>query len=349
VRFLLFFVLSVAFAKAQVGGVGSFQSLALQPNARIAAIGGSAISLWDNDLNLAVQNPAQLKAQMDNQITYNHVFLFNGIGAGYAGVAKHYDSVGTFAAGIQYVNYGDFKRTLSNGEVTGSFTAGDYCFNMGYAKKLSETFSVGGQLKLLYSSLAEYASYGLAADLGFAYYNSEQLFGVAGTINNVGNQLKTYANENTEPVPLNMRLGITKKFLHNPFRLTLVANHLERPGQLLYVNNQKPGLRRDLETGEIIPENITLLNRTLAHFTVGTEVILGKNFYVALAYNNLRRREMKLEDFGGFAGFSWGFGIKVSKLQIAYGNTGYYIGRGSNHLSFIFNLNDFTKKKSIQS
>jgi hypothetical protein len=336
-------------AFAQLGGNSTYQFLSLQPNARIAAMGGTAISLNDNDMNLAVQNPSLLRKEMDNQMTYNHVFLFDGISSGYAGFAKHVESIGTFGFGMQYVNYGSFTETNANGDVLGTFKAGEYCLNVGYGKKLSDELSVGGQLKGIYSALAGYTSLGLAADIGASYHNEEKLFTIAATVNNVGRQIKTYTNGNSESIPMNMRLAFTKKFEHNPFRFTIVANHLERPGKLLYENPEKPGLRKDLETGEIIPEKFNIATKTLAHLTFGSEVLLGKHFYVALAYNHLKRWEMKLEESGGFAGFSWGFGLRISKFQLAYGNTGYYVGHGTNHLSLIFNLSDFKKKKSGSS
>jgi hypothetical protein len=332
-------------AKAQLGGTSTYQFITLQPNARIAAMGGTAISLNDNDMNLAVQNPSLLREEMNNQITYNHVFLFDGISSGYAGFSKHAKDIGTFAAGIQYITYGDFTETTASGDVVGTFSAGEYCMNVGYGKKLSEEFSVGGQLKVIYSSLAGYTSFGLATDIGATYDNEKKLLTLAATVNNLGRQLKTYTNGNSEELPLNMRLAFTKKFAHNPFRFTIVANHLEKPGKLLYQNLEKPGLSKDLETGEVIPEKFNIGTKTLAHLTFGSEILLGKHFYVGLAYNYLKRWEMKLEERGGFAGFSWGFGLRISKFQLAYGNTGYFVGHGTNHFSFIFNLDDFKKKK----
>ena len=344
--YLFFYIALSRDAIAQIGGTSTYQFLSLQPNARIAALGGSAISLTDNDMNLAVQNPSLLTKEMDNQISYNHVFLFDGIGAGYAGVTKHFDSIGTFTAGIQYINYGDFKRTSSNGEILGTFTAGEYCMNIGYGKKLTDRLSVGGQLKIIYSSLAEYSSYGIGIDAGTTYDDKENLFTVAAVISNAGRQFKSYTEGNNESLPFNARLAFSKRFAHNPFRFTIVANHLERPGKLLYQNAERPGLQKDLETGEIIPERFNIGTKTLAHLTVGSEILLGKYFYLALAYNHYKRWEMRLDEIAGFAGFSWGFGLRVSKIQVAYGNTGYFVGHGTNHISFIFNLNDFKKKKS---
>lgn len=330
---------------AQLGGNATYQFITVQPNARIAAMGGSAISLDDNDLNLAVQNPSMLKPSMANQITYNHVFLFDGISSGYAGYAFNADSIGTFGVGMQYINYGEFQRTTANGEVIGTFNAGEYCMNIGFGKKLNEYFSVGGQLKTIYSSLDEYSSYGIAIDAATTYHNTKNLVTIAGVVSNVGRQLKTYTEGNNEPIPFNLQLAISKKFHHNPFRFTLTANHLEKAGKLLYENNEKPGLTKDLETGEVVPQTFNFGEKVMAHLTVGTEVLLGKHVYLALAYNHYKRWEMKLADVGGFAGFSWGFGLKISKFQLAYGNTGYFVGHGTNHISFSFNLNDFKKKK----
>lgn len=321
----------------------------MQPNARIAALGGNAISINDNDMNLAIQNPSLLRKEMSNQITYNHVFLFDGIGAGYAGFAHHFDSVGTFSAGIQYINYGDFKKTSANGEVLGSFTAGEYNMHVGYGKKLSNDFSVGGQVKFIYSSLEEYASYGIATDIGANYNNEAGLYTIAGVVSNIGRQLKTYTAGNNEDLPFNVQLAFSKKFKHNPFRFTVIANHLEKPGKLLYDNPNKPGLKKDLETGAVIPETFNIGEKALAHLTFSGEILLGKTFYVALAYNHLKRWEMKLDEVGAFTGFSWGFGFRVSKVQVAYGSSSYFVGHSTNHFSFIFNLNDFKKKKGSTS
>jgi hypothetical protein len=211
---------------AQLGGTSTYQFITLQPNARIAALGGNAISINDNDLNLAVQNPSLLRREMSNQITYNHVFLFEGISAGYAGFAHHFDSLGTFAAGIQYINYGDFKKTTANGEVIGSFSAGEYNMHAAFGKKLSKDLSIGAQVKFIYSSLESYTSYGIATDIGASYNNEANLYTVGAVISNIGRQIKTYTEGNNESLPFNMQIAVSKRFKHNPFRFTVVANHL---------------------------------------------------------------------------------------------------------------------------
>ena len=344
---LFFFIISTYPVFAQIGGTNTYQFLTLQPNARIAALGGSGIANPDNDMNLAIQNPSLLNKEMSNQVTYNYVNYVAGIGAGYAGFAHHFDSIGTFAFGIQYINYGDFVKTAENGDVIGNFHAGEYNLQVSYARKY-HNFSFGGSLKLINSTLEIYNSFGVAADVAATYYSKDSLVTVCGVISNFGTQLKTYRPDNYESLPLNVQIGISKKLAKAPFRFSFIANHLEIPGGLMYQNPNKPGLTKDLVTGQIQLENIGFGQQVLSHFNFSAELILSKNFYLAFGYNYLRRWELQLAQNGGFSGYSWGFGVKISKFQLAYAYTGYSVGYGTNHFSFIFNLNDFIKKKQAQ-
>ena len=344
---LFLIILSALAVSAQIGGTNTYQFLTLQPNARIAALGGSAIANPDNDMNLAIQNPSLLRSEMNNQVTYNYVSYVAGIGAGYAGITHHFDSIGTFALGIQYINYGDFARTAPNGDALGIFHAGEYNLHISYARRYHD-FSFGGALKIINSTLEEYNSYGIAADVSATYYSKDSLLTLACVISNVGTQLKTYRPDNKETLPLNMQLGVSKKLLKAPLRFSLIANHLENPRGLMYQNANKPGLTKDLETGLIQLENINWAMKTMSHLNLSAEIILSKNFYIGFGYNYLRRWELKLDQYGGFSGFSWGFGVKISKFQLAYGHTGYSAGYGTDHFSFIINMNEFMKKKPAE-
>ena len=347
-QFLILLSLLTRLALAQVGGTSTYQFLSLQPNARIASLGGYAIATRENDVNLASQNPSLLSKDMDNQLAYNHVFYFDGIGAGHVAYAKHKDSVGTFMAGLQYISYGTFRQTSATGDVLGEFTAAEYCFQAGYAKSFNK-LTVGGQLKFIYSTLESYTSLGIATDLSATYYDPEQLLTLSVVASNLGTQIKTYRQGNNEQLPFNLQVGVSKKFAHAPFRFSLVAHNLQNPGGLLYNNLNKPGLRKDLETGQPIPESFNAFDQVLSHLNLSGELLLGKSFYLGLGYNHLRRWEMKLEETGGMTGFAWGFGLRLSKFQLAYGRTGYHVGHSTNHISFIVFMNEYLKKKKTSS
>lgn len=331
-----------------MGGGSTYQFLTLQPNARISTLGGYAIAIPENDVNLTAQNPSLLRKDMDNQIAYNHVFYFDGISAGHVAYAKHFDSIGTFSGGLQYIYYGTFKQTNPAGDVLGEFTAGEYNFQMAYAKSF-DRLSFGTQLKFIYSSLETYSSYGLAADLSATYHHPEKFLTLAVVASNLGRQIKTYRAGNYEDLPFNLQVGISKRFAHAPFRFALVAHNLQNPGGLLYNNLSKPGLKKDLETGQPIPESFNAFDKVLSHLNFSGELLLGKSFYLGLGYNHLRRWEMKLEETGGMTGFSWGFGLKLTKFQVAYGRSSYHVGHATNHISFIVYMNEYLKKKKTSS
>ena len=80
-------------------------------------------------------------------------------------------------------------------------------------------------------------------------------------------------------------------------------------------------------------------DRFMRHITVGSEFILSKNFNLRVGYNYRRRQELKLEDKPGTAGFSYGFGVRVSKFHISYGRSVYHLAGPSNHISVTTAIN----------
>ncbi len=339
-------ILSTQLANAQIGGTKIYNFLNLHSNARINALGGYAIATPEADVNLALQNPALLNKSMHNQATFNYMRFVDDIGAGYAGYAYNFDSINTISGGIQYITYGTFNGTNEQSQETGSFTAAEYNYHLTYARKISSKVSVGGTLKFINSNLERYNSMGLGVDIGVSYYNPKNLVSLSGVISNAGMQITTYRAGNREQLPLNLMMGFSKKFLHNPLRISIVAHNLQSPGKLLYQNQNRPGQNRDLETGTVVLDNITVLDKVAAHLNVSTEILLGKFMYFGFGYNHLRRYEMKLNTSSKLAGFGWGLGIKLKKLQVAYGSSAYHAAYATNTISFVIFINEFTKNKT---
>jgi hypothetical protein len=329
---------------SQIGGQTAYPFLNLHPNARIASLGGNAIANPENDINLASQNPSLLRDTMHNQIAFSHAFIFTDIQTGYFAHARHFKKLGTFAAGLQYFSYGNFKKTASNGEPLGMFTAGDYAFNIAYSRPLSDYVTIGTQVKFIYSTLSEFTSTAIAIDAGITYYNPKYLITLTAVFNNYGTQLSNYNELEEKELPFNVQLGFSKKLKNAPFRFSIIGKHLNNPGQMIYQNDNRPNAQRDLETGNLIDEDLHFGKYLMSHVNASTELLLGKSFYFAIGYNYLRRWEMGLKDFAGAAGFSWGFGLKVKKMQLGYGRNAYFIGNSTDHLSLVFNVQDFVKR-----
>jgi hypothetical protein len=332
---------------AQVGGNAAYTFLNLMPNARIGALGGYAIATPEHDLGLALQNPSLLNQHFNNQISLNYINYFADITAGNFAYAGHLNKHNlTMAGGIHYVNYGNFARTAPDGAFLGTFNAGDYAFYIQGAKQVNENWSFGASLKFIYSNLDVYNSFGAAADMAATYYSNDKLFTAAAVVSNIGSQITTYnRQDNFEPLPTNLQLGIVKKFKHNPLRIGLILHHLNKPGQLLYQIANRNNSNINLETGEPIAEKFTILDHALSHMVLNTELVLGQNLRVRFGYNYLRRRELGITDFAGTTGFSWGFGLKLSKFIFSYGSANYHLGNSTNQFSVVTNISDFFKKK----
>ncbi len=61
---------------AQKGGESTYSFLGLTNSARVAALGGEAVSLMDDDINLVFHNPALLSPGMHNNLNLELCRLF---------------------------------------------------------------------------------------------------------------------------------------------------------------------------------------------------------------------------------------------------------------------------------
>ncbi|NOZ35281.1 MAG: type IX secretion system protein PorQ [Chlorobi bacterium] len=334
---------------SQIGGNGVYDFLNLTNSARIAALGGTNISIYDDDLNFARENPALLNDSMNNRLVLNYVNYFAGVNYGYAGYAQEFKKFGTVSVGIQYINYGNFIAADETGTITGDFGASDYALNIIWAKDIYKNVRAGIDLKPVYSHLETYNSFGIAADIGITYYKSETNFAASLVFKNIGTQIKPYYKGHYEPVSFDIQAGISKKLEHAPFRVNVTAHHLYKwnlrydvPEDVTQISfAQEP----DTAKGEVL---YNILDNAARHLIVGIELIPLKSFYASIGYNHQRHQEMKLIDKSGFTGFSWGFGIKLKKMGFSFGRASYHLAGGSNHFSVYFDISKFEKKERVE-
>ncbi len=350
VRFLLIYLMLIGClsAQSQSGGNNAYDYLNLTNSARVAALGGQQISLFDNDLNLVFHNPSLLNENMHNNLVLNYINYFAGINYGYASYAWNTGKPYTLGAGIHYVYYGEFTEANASGIKQGTFRAADYAVNLFYSRPILDSlFSVGINVKPLYSDLETYTSLGIAIDGGISYFNPERLFGAALVIKNAGIQLKKYyPDQPREPLPFEIQAGITKQLKHAPFRLSIVGQQLQQ-WDLLYKTEEdieEENSKALLGEGTSNTPVEDFADNFMRHLIFGLEFIPSKNFNVMVGYNYKRRQEMKIEDKTATVGFSWGFGIRIRKFHVNYGRSSYHLARGTNHFSITTNLSEFGPK-----
>ncbi|MES2593231.1 MAG: type IX secretion system protein PorQ [Bacteroidota bacterium] len=350
VRKLLFLSLTAIIsipAFSQLGGNNTYEFLNLPISARVTALGGNLISTRDNDLNVALVNPALLTDTMSNNVALSYVNYFGDVNYGYVAYAKKIEKLGIFSGGIHYLNYGKFIRADEVGNTDGTFGANEMSLNLSYARSiLDSNLTVGATLKTIYSHLDSYTSWGSALDLGAIYARPARGFAVAAVIKNAGRQWKPYFPGNREKLPFEVQIGFSKKLKHVPFRLSVVYENLEK-WDLTYEDPANPILTVDPLTGEAIKQNKSKIlgDKLMRHLVIGGEFMLTKSFFLRAGYNYQHRKELKIPEKRGSAGFSFGFGFRIYKFQFSYGRAVYHLAGASNNFSISFDLNSFYSKK----
>jgi len=205
-----------------------------------------------------------------------------------------------------------------------------------YSREIDSLFSVGVNLKPVLSHLEKYTSLGFAFDLGASWHNSSNLFSTGIVIKNIGYQVTTYAGEPHQKLPFEIQAGISQGLSHAPFRFSLTLRHLEKFDLTYQYNESAPGENK--KTSSEFVENV------MRHVILGVELIPHKNFYFSAGYNYQRRRELQIESKVSTVGFSWGFGINTSFLNIEFGRATYHLAGSSTNVSLILKTDKFYKK-----
>lgn len=322
-RPLLAYFLFIALlpVSGQTGGDNTYEFLNLSHSAFASATGGMTVSQTRNDLSLPYFNPALLTGAMNNDISLSFSTYFAGINYGYAAWARDMDKKGTMAAGLSFISYGSFTEADAEGNITGTFTAAEYAFNVIWSLRIDSSFTVGVNLKPVFSHLERYFSAGLCADIGATYHNNRLLLDAGLVIRNAGFQIKTYTGEGGEPLPFEIIAGATKRLAHAPFSFSITFRHLE-----------KPDLTFDYDTDDDIlsggfGENL------MRHLIFGVEILPADVFWLGAGLNYQRRSEMRIEQRTGMTGFTAGFGIRTKAFELAYGRDSFHLAGGSNHVT----------------
>ena len=302
----------------QTGGVNVFPFLEMTYNARAAALGRKLITTYDDDVNMGVFNPASFNESMDNSIGFNQALHAGGINQGMITYGKHFQDKGTGAAHLRYVAYGKMDRTDETGQTIGTFSAGDFVLGGSFARRINPRISVGASLNIIWSQLESYSSLGLGLDLGGIYISKSERTQVSAVVRNAGVQLKAYTEGNRAPLPAQAMMGVSHKLEHAPFRLSLVAHHLNQ-WDLTY---NDPTLEPTIDplTGEEIPVPTAGFGEKLArHFLFQVEVLAGKTLRIRGAFDYHQRRQMLVQNRPGMGGFSFGAGLNFKRFSVDYG------------------------------
>lgn len=331
-------------ARAQVtGGQHAFEYLRMSNSPHVSALGGYVPASPDRDVSLTLQNPALLNPAYHNQLALNYNIYYAGIGIANLQYAYHVEPLKTdFGLGIQYFNYGSFVNTDIQGNNLGDIGAYDYSINLSASRQYLERWRYGATLKWAQSSLGDRSAMAVLADVGVVYEDTANKWTIGIVAKNMGVMLKKYNPENQmEPMPFDLQIGVTKQLKNLPLRIYVVGHHLYE-WDVRY-NNPADKVNNSLipDESDTATDKKYIVDKIFRHLNFGVELVLGKRVTLSAAYNHIRRSELGVQDAKGLAGFSFGAGIDLNKLQVRYARS-YIASAGAyNELGLSFQLNKF--------
>lgn len=215
---LLVATLGVASMQAQESQT-AYNFLRLPVSAHAAALGGDNITIIEDDASLMFHNPALLSSVGDKTLGLNFMSYMEGSTTASASFNRNVGDKASWAVSGQFINYGSMRQTDEFNQQTGEFSAKDIAVSGYFSYMLSQHIAGGIAAKFITSYIGDYNSIGMGIDLGLNYYNSEDELSVSLVAKNLGGQLKAY-NDDYDPMPIDLQLGVSKRFAHTPFRVS---------------------------------------------------------------------------------------------------------------------------------
>lgn len=290
-----------------------FNFLRLPYSSHAAALGGSNISVPDDDITLALHNPALLVNVSDKSLNLGYMTYISDSKVAGAAFSRMFGKRSSAAIAARYVDYGSFDGYTADNIPTGSFSAKDIEMSVIYSYLLSDRWSGGVTGKFIYSKYESYSSMALGVDLGINYYHEESDFSASFTIRNLGGQIKAF-EETHESMPVDVQLGFTKRFAHAPLRVSMTLTNLHKWSKDDFYNadGKEDGFSELL----------------LKHFVLGADLLLGENFYASLGYNFRIAEELSAEG-SKWDGLTAGAGMSLKKLKLGVSYSKLHISSSS--------------------
>ena len=313
-------LLLVTQSNAQVSN-GTYRALTDANSARVVALGGLPLPVHDGDLQTAVFNPSAISPEMNNQIVLSYVGDFN-IGTNYATAqySHTFKHLGSFAASVQYYNYGNMQYASESGQTDGStFSVSDYAVTLGWGRELTDKWSIGANLKYAGLQYETGRSGALGVDVATTYWSySNWAFTLAAR--NIGRQL--YCQEmylENKWLPFSLDFMASKKLDHLPLTIILGYKDIQHWNKL-YDDPLDLDGNYDPITGQMKEPTLAarILTNLGCHLIIGGEMALGKNLFLRASYNYETHHNMDVPEARSLVGFSAGFGVKIKAFQIDY-------------------------------
>jgi hypothetical protein len=208
--------------------------LTITPDSRSAGIGDAGVALFSPDANSVSWNMSNL-VNSDRKSGFSLSYapwlrqLVPDVGFSYlSGYSKSKNGNSVFGGAIRYFSLGNINFTDWEGNPTGNFNPNEFSVDAGYATRFNKKFSMGVNLRFIYSNIAGNRSLpggstqaGLsgAGDVNLTYRTKIMLpggkqssFNFGANIQNIGAKMTYTTREQRDFLPTNLKLGVGWKY-----------------------------------------------------------------------------------------------------------------------------------------
>lgn len=326
-------------------------SLSIIPDARGASMGDQGVAT-DPDANSQYWNPSKYAfaySRAGVSISYtpwlrklvNDIYLANL--AGYWKLGQEDNQA--ISASLRYFSLGEVSMTDGDANVINSINPFEMAFDLGYSRKLSDSFSMGVALRYVYSDLAFDESMSsddtkgasaFAADIS-GYYTSYPIVGrnecqwsLGFNISNIGSKVSYSGGNEPAFLPTTLRLGTMFMFpladYHN-LALSLEFNKLLVPTKPRLGDYEDQIAYEDAlqEWKDLSPISGIFNSFTDApggfseelreiNYSIGAEYSYNQQFFLRAGYYH----ESEFKGNRQYFGLGAGFALNILRLDAAY-------------------------------
>jgi len=243
-------------------GTTAAQFLKIGIGARGTAMGG-AFAAIDGDISSMYWNAAGIASMNRLETMFVDGDWLAGVRLQYLGFSIPIHRIGVLGLSVTNLSVPEDKvRTISEPEGTGEYWgARDLAANLCFARKLSDKFSIGGNIKYIQQTIWHASASTYAADLGALFETPFNGIRLGASINNYGGKMKLegrdqkisvdpdplnqgnveFINANLEtdqfPIPLIFRVGLSGELINKQnLRLSYAIDALHPNDNSEYVN-----------------------------------------------------------------------------------------------------------------
>ena len=332
---IIFFVIFAGMNRANSqsdAGNEAFAVMSLHNSAQTTARGLGFMPGFSDDIAASLTNPSVLNSSLNNKGTVTYTDLFAGANQAALAFDHTFDKIGNLGSGLQYINYGTFKMTEANGDVTGEFHANEFMFTVGWGTRVERNLYVGVAFKPLFSVYESYNSFSIAFDFAATYADSAKSWQASAIVKNLGRQIHSFHSEK-DSLPFDIQMGFLKKFAHAPVVLYVVADKLTK-WNIREEDSLNPRDEVSFD-GTVKKENkfTAFMDKGFRHLQFAVDIVPSDKWYISLGYSWRQRQEMKVDDAFSLAGISYGLGIKWKKFTLNYARNEYHNYGSPNYIT----------------